>query len=88
MTDGPFANMTVLYYSHRKKSHCLSRGFAISYEGDPAALGRDISPTALEDVLSQDTYDSFWKKVEHGPHDAIPHFIRGDFSFLTAPNGQ
>ncbi|KAL1311897.1 hypothetical protein AAFC00_001969 [Neodothiora populina] len=83
--DGPFANLRPLYYNMNDNPHCLSRGF-----WDGQELGRlpgsDVSPRAIEAILSQADYESFFLALEHGPHNVIPNSIRGDFLKFTAPS--
>ena len=47
-----------------------------------------VGPSAVNKVLGQPTYSSFLSELEHGPHVAIPIFIRGDFFKFTGPNGM
>ncbi|CAD6442792.1 2d33d938-1230-4a59-9b30-9b90f88d4d87 [Sclerotinia trifoliorum] len=85
ITDGPFANRTLLYFGAEYGAHCLSRGFI---HGDHlrAVFGLKVQPEALEAVLLESDYESFNLKLEEGPHNAIPRAIRGDFLRVTAPN--
>ena len=78
MTKVPFLDSEI-------HPHCLSRGF----ETGDAMLehGRWFSPLALEKLLMLRDYESFLLALEHGPHNAIPRSIRGDFLLLTAPFG-
>lgn len=85
VTDGPFANWTVLYFGTESTAHCLSRGF-IHGERLEKTFGSKVKPEALENVLHQDQYGEFNLKLEEGPHNAIPRAIRGDFLRVTAPN--
>ncbi|KAH8602301.1 hypothetical protein B0O99DRAFT_499777 [Bisporella sp. PMI_857] len=85
VTEGPFAHMEAFYFGDVNKTmkHCFSRGFissAVAYNKI-----KYVGPDALEDVLSSDTYDMFYSRLEHGAHNAIPLTIRGDFLRVTAP---
>ncbi|KAF4615860.1 hypothetical protein G7Y89_g15255 [Cudoniella acicularis] len=85
VTDGPFANLTVAYFSNKNESHCLSRGF-VQGELLDERFGAKVRPEALEAILQQPDYESFNSRLENGPHDSLPHSVRGDFSRETAPN--
>jgi tyrosinase len=87
VTDGPFANQTVLYFGAENKAHCLSRGF-VHEDQLKDVFGSKVRPEALEAVLLHDEYKQFNLKLEEGPHNAIPRAIRGDFLRVTAPNGM
>jgi tyrosinase len=86
ITDGPFANQTVLFFGVENRSHCLSRGF-IHGKHLQTIFGSKVKPEALEAVLLEEDYESFNLQLEEGPHNAIPRAIRGDFLRVTAPNG-
>jgi len=84
LTDGPFANFQALYFGAKNQTHCLSRGFRSGADLD-VECGQKIRPDALEKVLRLPDYDALNIGIEHGPHDAIPHGVRGDFIKVTAP---
>lgn len=86
VTDGPFANLTVRYFSVEDKPHCLSRGF-LKEELLIQRFGARVRPDRLEAILEEPDYGMFNLKLESGPHDAVPFGVRGDFSRETAPNG-
>jgi tyrosinase len=86
LVDGPFKDFTIPYLDDKYYPHCLSRGFL---EGEELKnQSKMLSPDMIEELLSLEEYDSFNLGLEHGPHLAIPHSIRGDFSLLTAPSGN
>lgn len=87
VTDGPFANLSVIYFSAERAPHCLSRGFA---EGEilERRFGARVHPEALEAILREPNYNTFNLRLEAGPHDAVPRGVNGDFSRETAPNGK
>jgi tyrosinase len=87
VTDGPFANLTVRYFSAEEKPHCLSRGF-LHGELLNERFGARVRPDALEAILDEPDYSVFNLKLEEGPHDAVPFGVRGDFSRETASNGR
>jgi tyrosinase len=87
VTEGPFANLTVKYYSAQNEPHCLSRGFL---HGDilDRRFGARVHPDNVEAILQEPDYDTFNVRLEAGPHDAVPRGVNGDFSRETAPNGK
>jgi tyrosinase len=86
LVDGPFKDFTIPYLDDKYYPHCLSRGFL---EGEELKnQSKMLRPDMIEDLLSLHEYESFNLGLEHGPHLAIPHSIRGDFSLLTAPSGK
>lgn len=87
VTDGPFANLTVAYFSAEKAPHCLSRGF-LHGEILDKRFGARVRPEALETILEEPDYEAFNLRLEAGPHDAVPRGVNGDFSRETAPNGR
>jgi tyrosinase len=74
------------YLDNKYYPHCLSRGFLKGEELKNQS--KMLSPEMIEELLSFEDYSSFNLGLEHGPHLAIPHSIRGDFSLLTAPSGS
>lgn len=49
--------------------------------------GAEVRPEAIEKVLRQPDYESFFLALEHGPYDEIPNGIRGDDLLnFTVPN--
>lgn len=54
ITDGPFANRTILYFGAEYGAHCLSLGFI---HGDQLRriFGLKVQPEALEAVLLEST---------------------------------
>jgi hypothetical protein len=86
VTDGPFANLEVLYVEQYPYPHCLSREFA---KGEALRnFSRAIEPAALHALMRIGTYEDFNLAVEDGPHLSIPRFVHGDFSTITAPAGK
>lgn len=73
------------FFNGDDHNHCLSRGF---HAGDTLGglPGAEVRPEAIEEVLRQPDYGSFFLALEHGPHNEIPNGIRGDFIKFTAPN--
>ncbi|KAF6229072.1 hypothetical protein HO133_007186 [Letharia lupina] len=86
VTDGPFANLKVLYYGRESQPHCLSRGFDVR-ESTAQNTAKKLQPEVLENVLNATNYATFSYRLELDAHDAIPLTIRGDFYRVTAPNG-
>ncbi|KAI8192414.1 Tyrosinase ustQ [Colletotrichum sp. SAR 10_75] len=73
--------------------HCLSRWFRdlnSLEDGENDVLYRKIydriSPEYVNETLNAANYSSFFKKFEAGAHNAIPMFIRGEWSNFTATN--
>jgi tyrosinase len=88
ITDGPFKDLRVEYFNSRSRPHCISRGFYNQEsKTDGSISGKGVRPEAVDNILGQTDYESFFKSLEEGPHDAIPHGIRGEFFVFTAPNG-
>jgi tyrosinase len=86
VTDGPFANLEVLYVEKYPYLHCLSRDFA---RGEALLnFSQAIRPAALHELLKIEDYETFNLAVENGPHLSIPRFVHGDFSTITAPAGE
>ncbi|TVY16268.1 Tyrosinase ustQ [Lachnellula arida] len=85
VTDGPFANLTVQYFSVKREPHCLSRGF-LHGEILDHRFGDRVRPQLIESLLEEPDYDAFNSRLEAGPHDAVPRGVNGDFSRATAPN--
>jgi len=87
VTDGPFANLSVLYYGDESKPHCLSRGLQ-----QPADMAKyfsaRVSKDAIAELMATPRYEDFNLNMEHGPHLAMPHAVLGDFLVDTAPNGS
>ncbi|KAH8714043.1 hypothetical protein GQ44DRAFT_625199 [Phaeosphaeriaceae sp. PMI808] len=82
--SGPFERFSIPYLDEKYYPHCLSRGFL-----DGEALRKEcmaLSPDTIERLMAISDYSSFNLGLENGPHLAIPHSIRGDFSLLTAPS--
>lgn len=50
--------------------------------------GEELSRERIEMLLQIKEYEGFNLGVEHGPHVAVPRFVRGDFGLLTAPSGM
>lgn len=69
-----------------RSRHCLSRGFETGPKKQE--LQQRVSPSAVENILGQESYAEFFKALESHVHNAIPQFIRGDFLLQTAPNGM
>jgi tyrosinase len=86
VTDGPFANLEILYVDDEYHPHCLSRGFLKGEELQ--RLGEWFKPSVIDELMEEDDYEEFLLKLEDGAHIAIPRSIRGDFSMLTAPSGE
>ncbi|PWY74371.1 Di-copper centre-containing protein [Aspergillus heteromorphus CBS 117.55] len=85
VTDGPFAGHINMFYGPKDHPHCLSRGFTDG-EGHYGTIpGESVHPERIEDILSQEDYESFFFALEKGPHDTIPNGVRGDFFSFTAP---
>jgi tyrosinase len=86
VVNGPFKDFVIPYLDTQETPHCLSRGFAQGKELQKQA--EMVSPNEIESLLALHSYDAFNLGLEHGPHLAIPRFVRGDFLLLTAPSGQ
>ena len=84
VTEGPFAGLEVLYFENIYQPHCLLRGF----DKPPKSFRRELQPKALLKLLLSPDYDSINLGLEHGPHNAIPRSINGDFSLQMAPFGK
>jgi tyrosinase len=76
--------MTVAYVGGSHSPHCLTRDFGsnLSFHETP----KQLSPSAVEALLSEDDYYKFLVNFEATTHVAIPKFIMGDFRFSTSPN--
>ncbi|KAL8713748.1 MAG: hypothetical protein Q9220_002274 [cf. Caloplaca sp. 1 TL-2023] len=87
VTDGAFANLQLVHYDGKYRPHCLSRGFLLEGEGGGQdTIGPATSPGFVERLMKEETYEGFLQLFERGAHDAVPRFVRGDFSRFTAPN--
>ncbi|KAJ3483546.1 hypothetical protein NLG97_g7283 [Lecanicillium saksenae] len=94
VVDGPFANVTRHWQAKVQggeseilsNPHCLSRGFQTGTKKEE--LQSRVSQQAVENILVQDSYASFFTSLEDHVHNAIPQFVRGDFLLQTAPNGM
>lgn len=84
VTEGPFANLEVPYLDKVYRPHCLLRGF----DEDHEELRRELHPGRLMELLLSPDYSGINLGLEHGPHNAIPRSINGDFSVFTAPYGK
>ncbi|KAJ3485641.1 hypothetical protein NLG97_g6771 [Lecanicillium saksenae] len=92
VVDGPFANVTRHWQAKVQggeseilsNPHCLSRGFQTGTKKEE--LQSRVSQQAVENILVQDSYASFFTSLEDHVHNAIPQFVRGDFLLQTAPN--
>jgi tyrosinase len=84
--SGLFANTSVPFLNFENTPHCLARGFVNGSELED--LSKEISPAALKTLFQIPDYNSFNLALENGPHNVIPHIIRGDFSVFTAPSGM
>jgi tyrosinase len=85
VTEGPFSDLTLAFYNTSEHIHCLSRGF-MDGEVEGRLPGDKVKPAAIEEILSQSNYESFFINLEKGPHNQIPNSIKGDFLRFTAPN--
>jgi tyrosinase len=94
VTDGPFVNLTRHWqsksngngYDILRSPHCLQRRFRT---GEKKVSSQDrVRDAVIAEILSQRTYEEFFKKLEVRIHNAIPQFIMGDFHLMTAPNGM
>lgn len=85
--DGPFADLRPIIYNHTFTEHCLSRGFS-----DGKVMGRlsgdKFSPENMGEILRQDNYSSFLRRVERDLHNTLHNSINGDFKAMTAANGE
>ncbi|KAF4511563.1 hypothetical protein G6O67_003346 [Ophiocordyceps sinensis] len=83
--DGPFADLRPIIYNHTLAEHCLSRGFR-----DGNATGRlsgeKFSPENMGDILRQDDYSGFLRRVERDLHNTLHNSVNGDFKAMTAAN--
>ena len=86
VTDGPFADLKLLYSNMRYRPHCLSRGFPSDRE--LARWTSYLRPEAVQKIMALTEYKYFFLGLEDGPHLSIPYSIRGDFYRFTAPNGN
>ena len=84
--DGRFAHLKIPFLRDKVIPHCLSRGFASGEE--LRNNGTACRPAEIEKLMQEDNYEDFFLALEAGPHDSVPHIIRGDFSVLTAPSGE
>ncbi|KAI9710947.1 MAG: hypothetical protein M1820_002384 [Bogoriella megaspora] len=84
VSTGPFARLEVLQFGDLEQSHCLSRGFV---EGQALwdNSSSKLMPAVVDNVLDASDYEDFNQRLELGPHLAIPHGVRGDFTKFTAP---
>jgi tyrosinase len=85
VTDGPIPNVALPFFSSNDHIHCLSRGFT---DGDVKGRlpGDKVQPAIIEEILRQLDFESFFLKLEKGPHNQIPNGIKGDFIKFIAPN--
>jgi tyrosinase len=84
--DGPFGDVTVHWWTKAGSSHCLSRGFDDIVPINK--MGHSFRPAAIEKLLDQPDYESFFLSMEHGAHNGVQIAIGGDICFNTAPYGQ
>lgn len=87
VTDGPLSTLWPVYYNRTYNPHCLSRGFGVGNDSE-ANLSHTFGPTAIAQLLRQETYGGFRAQVEGSIHDSIHRLIGGDFRAWTAPNGK
>ncbi len=86
VTDGPFANLQVLFYGLDENRHCLSRHFRNGQDFHHLC-SYPIRLEAIQTLLRAENYESFNLELEDGAHHAIPNCIRGDWLRLTVPYG-
>lgn len=96
VTDGPFGQQQLRHWRSKSNGHgfdidadphCLNRGFERRLDKKLKLQSR-IGPEAVDEMLAQETYGEFFDKLETYTHNAIPQFINGDFTLMTAPNGK
>lgn len=85
VTYGPFSDLALPFFNSNDHIHCLSCGFT---DGNVKGRlpGDKVQPAAIEEILRQSDFESFFMKLEKGPHNQIPNGIKGDFIKFTAPN--
>jgi tyrosinase len=87
VVDGPFANITRLWWDGRENPHCLGRGFLDAETLERGKLsGTWFSPERIGEVTRSETYFEFEKRLENTAHNALHWGIRGDFSSMTSAN--
>lgn len=88
LIDGPFANVTALFYGMDDENvHCLSRGFR-SGEDLSRLCSDDIRPDVIETIIRFQDYESFNLGLEHRAHRAIPNCVQGDWLSFSVPFGM
>jgi tyrosinase len=86
VTNGPFADLEVMYYDGDELPHCLSRGFAD--ETELKELGALVQPATIDELMAEDDYEVFATELEKRAHKFLSHSVRGDLSRFTGPNGK
>ncbi|KAK6077579.1 metallopeptidase [Seiridium cupressi] len=89
VTDGPLANLHLPYYG-KEHPNCIWRALPTpenAHQPNQEVLSIDqMSPSMVETLLAQETYDGFLAQLQTGPRISIPNGIAGDFIEFTAPN--
>ncbi|KAG6028785.1 hypothetical protein E4U41_000588 [Claviceps citrina] len=85
VTTGPFADLRPVMYNHTRIRHCLSRGFR---DGNATGHlpGAKFRPENIGEILRQENYTAFVRKVERDLHNTLHTSINGDFKAMTAAN--
>ncbi|KAJ1926581.1 hypothetical protein IWQ60_003661 [Tieghemiomyces parasiticus] len=82
VSDGVFAQWTVLNEMNGTRLHCLNRDW-----NDNTFLGPIFPPEYLEQTARDtDDYAVWWNTIERAPHGIVHAFIGGDMFDMASPN--
>ncbi|KAL9610184.1 MAG: hypothetical protein Q9167_005088 [Letrouitia subvulpina] len=84
VTNGPFADIEVMFYDSGVQPHCLSRGFPKNRELEE--LGKLVRPENINELMKRSDYGIFARELEERAHKFLTHTVRGDLSRFTGPN--
>ncbi|KAL4886261.1 hypothetical protein BJY04DRAFT_213793 [Aspergillus karnatakaensis] len=86
VSDGPFKNLRPAYLPSGYSLHCLYRTFNNGTSQVGNMLGHAYTPEAVQNVMSEETYDQFRVRLEVRPHGAVHSAVAGEMMPSTSPN--
>ncbi|KAH6856124.1 monooxygenase [Chaetomium sp. MPI-CAGE-AT-0009] len=77
--DGPFTGLRPVYWNNAVSPHCLLRMFEPGYPegGVPEMLGANYSPSVIDSIKMETTFDGFRHNLENFPHGAVHQGVGG-----------